>query len=78
MKLRTILLVACLMTIPSVAADNPVHCEQNGDREECSVSTPPPPGQASTSESCQALYLWYQVGVLPVGGDVNVHCIVNI
>ena len=77
MKQHTILLVACLMTIPAVAAENP--CDDGS----CGPSASDPMGpavglEAGTSGDCPLVTYWYQTSQSSgpsVGADLNTQCI---
>lgn len=77
MKLRTILLVACLMTIPSVAADGSTGCTETEEGLSCHGEVPPPSGGgASTAESCKPIEFDILVTVLPVADyELHLECI---
>lgn len=66
MKIHTVLLVACLMTVPAVAAEGPATCTETEDGLSCEGAVAlPDDGGVTAAENCKPLEYSILVKVLP-------------
>lgn len=82
MRLHTMLLVACLTTVPAVAADGPdTGCSQTEYGVKCEGGLPPThplqdDGQQSQENPCQAVVYTIQTQYFPADVSVHPECII--
>lgn len=77
MQLRAFILVACLTTVPAVAAEGPVpFCEQDGTSLRCEVGVPSGPADPIHPEGCKPVVLEIDAfRILPADPHVYPECV---